>query len=142
MRNLTIKVQDEVITWNLIKCEESVKHHGEYESANGRRGSMIIYISGPMTGYPELNYPAFQNAAQQLRELGYAVISPHEVEPLEQTWVGYMRADIKALMDCQKVVTLSGWENSRGARIEVNLAKELGMKVVDYESLIAKEETA
>jgi hypothetical protein len=100
---------------------------------------MIIYISGPMTGYPEFNYPAFQNAAQQLRELGYIVTSPHEIEPLEQNWEGFMRADIKALMDCHKVVTLNGWEKSRGARIEVNLAKELGMKVVDIESLLPKE---
>jgi hypothetical protein len=101
-----------------------------------------IYISGPMTGYPEFNYPAFQNATQQLRELGYTVISPHEIEVPEKTWESFMRSDIKALMDCHKVVTLPGWENSRGARIEVNLAKELGMRVVDIESLITKEETA
>jgi hypothetical protein len=103
---------------------------------------MTIYISGPMTGYPEFNYPAFHNAEQHLREIGYTVISPHELEPAEKTWEAFMRVDIKALMDCHKVVTLPGWENSRGARIEVNLAKELGMKVVEFESLITKEATA
>jgi hypothetical protein len=103
---------------------------------------MIIYISGPMTGYPEFNYPAFQNAAEQLRELGYSVISPHEIDVPEKSWEAFMRADIKALMDCHKVATLTGWENSRGARIEVNLAKELGMQIVEFESLIAKVATA
>jgi hypothetical protein len=103
---------------------------------------MTIYISGPMTGYPEFNYPAFQNSAEKLREIGYTVISPHEIEVPEKTWEAFMRADIKALMECHKVVTLPGWENSRGARIEVNLAKDLGMKVVEFDSLITKEATA
>ncbi|WP_424766260.1 DUF4406 domain-containing protein [Paenibacillus sp. sgz302251] len=103
---------------------------------------MNIYISGPMTGHPEFNYPAFRLAAHRLRELGYSVISPHEIEPYEKTWEGFMRADIKALMDCKKVATLAGWEESRGARIEVDLAKALGMEIVTIDSLVTEAESA
>jgi hypothetical protein len=41
---------------------------------------MIIYISGPMTGYPDLNFPAFHLAASVLRSEGFTVISPAEIE--------------------------------------------------------------
>jgi hypothetical protein len=93
---------------------------------------MIIYISGPMTGLPELNFPAFHAAAAQLRSLGYEVINPAEFgEDEGKTWADYMRKDIKALMDCTHVAVLPGWENSKGARIEVYLAGRLEMPVKD-----------
>ncbi len=37
-----------------------------------------IYISGPMSGLPECNYPAFNAAAAHLRALGYSVENPAE----------------------------------------------------------------
>ena len=93
---------------------------------------MIIYISGPMTGLPEFNFPAFNAAAAQLRSLGYEVINPAEFGEGEgKTWADYMRKDIKALMDCTHVAVLPGWENSKGARLEVYLAGQLGMPVKD-----------
>jgi hypothetical protein len=91
---------------------------------------MIIYISGPMTGLPEFNFPAFNAAAAQLRSLGYEVINPAEFGEGEgKTWTDYMRKDIKALMDCTHVAVLPGWENSNGARLEVYLAGRLEMPV-------------
>ena len=93
---------------------------------------MIIYISGPMTGLPEFNFPAFHAAAAQLRGLGYQVINPAEFGEGEgKTWADYMRKDIKALMDCTHVAVLPRWENSKGARLEVYLAGQLGMPVKD-----------
>ena len=91
---------------------------------------MIIYISGPMTGLPEFNFPAFHAAAAQLRSLGYQVINPAEFGEGEgKTWHDYMRKDIKALMDCTHVATLPGWENSKGASLEVHLATWLEMPI-------------
>ena len=83
-----------------------------------------------MTGKPDLNFPAFHEAAAKLRALGHDVVNPAEFgeEPGKQ-WSDYMRKDIKALMDCEHVVTLPGWEHSKGAQIEVRLALDLGMTV-------------
>jgi hypothetical protein len=96
---------------------------------------MIIYLSGPMTGYPEFNFPLFNRVAETLRRQGYQVISPAEIQPPVQTWEACMREDIKALMNCEKVAVLPGWENSKGARIEVSLAFQLGMEIVDANTL-------
>lgn len=93
---------------------------------------MKIYISGPMSGLPELNFPAFNEAAAKLRKLGYEVINPAE-KPEENNpdmaWADYMRLDIKLLMDCDAVALLPGWINSKGARIEITLAEELGFEL-------------
>lgn len=110
----------------------------------------IIYISGPMSGLPEMNFPAFEQASKRLRELGYAVISPHEVtlseyptgykpitaEEKKAMWEAFMKEDIKQMMDCDMVATLEGWMNSKGARIEVGLAEDLGMDICEINELL------
>jgi nucleoside 2-deoxyribosyltransferase len=97
-----------------------------------------VYISGPITGLPALNKPAFDAAADTLRAQGLQAVNPHDngVPPAE-AWDKHMRADIKLLMDCDAVVLLQGWENSRGARIEMRLADSLGMPIADLEQVAA-----
>lgn len=61
-----------------------------------------VYISGPMTGRPNHNKPAFYAAAALLAEAGHIPVNPAEVcAQLGATeWTDCMRADIKALCDC------------------------------------------
>jgi hypothetical protein len=88
-----------------------------------------------MTGYEELNFPAFHSAASNLRSKGYEVISPAEIEQPIKDWESCMRRDIREMMFAHKVAVLPGWQKSKGARIEVNLALELGMDIVDVRTL-------
>lgn len=100
--------------------------------------SAAIYISGPMTGYPEYNYPAFTTAEEKLRELGYKnIINPAKIDCPDTDWHGCIRRAIVALMEADTVVLLPGWTHSRGANIEMILAANLGMSVIDYDSLIS-----
>ena len=93
-----------------------------------------VYIAGPMTGLPDFNFPAFHEAAARLRAMGHEVVSPAELhEDTDKPWEFYMRAAIKALMDCTAVYALNGSSASKGASIELQLARNLGMPV-SYET--------
>lgn len=95
-----------------------------------------IYLSGPMTGLPELNFPAFHAEAARLRALGYRVVNPAELCPDPSVpWETCMREDIKALCDCTTLALLPGWENSKGAHLELYLAHRLGLEVKTAESI-------
>ncbi len=92
---------------------------------------MIVFLSGPMSGYKDFNYPAFQKEAAKLRALGHIVHNPAEnPAPPCGTWEGYMRLSIAQLMRCKVVRLLPGWEASRGARIEVRTARDLDMMII------------
>jgi hypothetical protein len=89
-----------------------------------------VYISGPMTGLPAVNFPAFHAEAARLRALGFHVEIPAENSaPPRGTWKGWMRLSIAQIVTCDRVHMLPGWEGSRGAVIEHRLAKDIGIEV-------------
>jgi hypothetical protein len=89
-----------------------------------------IYIAGPMTGFPLLNFPAFHAAAVDWRAKGWHVENPAEINPDPTAqWIDCMRADIPRLVTCDAIYLLPGWKLSRGARIEAHIARELGFAV-------------
>ena len=95
-----------------------------------------IYISGPMTGCADLNFPAFNAEAARLRGLGYEVVNPAEVNPdASMPWDACMRADIKALCDCDTLALLPGWERSNGAHLELHIAHRIGLEITHTEKL-------
>lgn len=102
-----------------------------------------IYLSGPMTGYKEFNYPAFHAAAAQLRERGHEVVSPAEqdaesgLDTLTSQWADFIRWDLRILVDCDTIVLLDGWHKSKGARLEHHIALELGMDVQTIQEALA-----
>ncbi|MDD1009340.1 MULTISPECIES: DUF4406 domain-containing protein [Pseudomonas] len=98
-----------------------------------------IYLSGPMTGLVDLNFPAFHAMAARLRAAGHAVINPAEIDHPTKDWSDCLRRDIVALMECYTLATLSGWEHSKGARLEVIIAERLGMTVVSAHDLLSTE---
>jgi len=103
-----------------------------------------IYIAGPMTGHADLNFPAFHAAAAAYRKKGAFVINPAEINSAEvQTamsakltpeqyhahWVRCTKKDINALMTCDGIVMLPGWQKSRGAKLEHHIARNLGLTI-------------
>ncbi len=95
-----------------------------------KSGRKSVYIAGPMTGLPDLNFPAFHARAAELRALGYDVINPAEINPdSHMSWRDCMRTDIAALVFCDAIDMLPGWENSRGATLEFDIANRLGLTI-------------
>ena len=103
---------------------------------------MIIYISGPMTGYPDFNRPAFHEAEAQLELAGYETISPAHIRLphiKEPTWGQWMRPAITLMMGATGVATLPNHLESRGSRLELQIARELGMTVRTVEEWLNLE---
>lgn len=91
---------------------------------------MLLYLSGPIAGYPDHNYPAFHEATTRLRKCGYEVLSPAELGVVEGwSWAQYMRRDIPELCRCDGVATLPHWRDSHGATLECHIADKLSMVV-------------
>ena len=90
------------------------------------------YLSGPMTGLPDFNRPAFHAAAAALRAQGHVVINPAEVDlGPDASWADYMRIHLAEIARrVTQVFVLPGWESSRGAQLEVHVARSLGLPVV------------
>jgi hypothetical protein len=96
-----------------------------------------IYIAGPMTGHEDFNFPAFHAAAGRFRQAGWHVANPAEnfggrTDLARET---YLRADLTMLARCDAIAMLPGWDESKGAKVEYMLGRELGMEIFDAESL-------
>lgn len=89
------------------------------------------YIAGPMTGYADLNYPVFHSVAERLRAMGFEVVSPAELNPIETPYREAMVKDILALIKCDHIVMLEGWEQSKGASLENHIAVVLGITRIE-----------
>lgn len=112
-----------------------------------------IYVAGPMTGYPEFNFPAFFSAEDKLRSQGWEVDNPADKEQEKELSINgsYKDGDaVKAikegfdfrkcyLWDLTKVVygdgiyMLKGWEQSPGARGEHAAAVAMKKHYPTYE---------
>lgn len=90
-----------------------------------------IYLSGPMSGHPDHNFPAFNEQAAKLRAAGYEVINPAELNPdTSMTWEECLRVDIRWLCECDAIALMPGWERSKGANLELHIAHRLGLEVM------------
>lgn len=90
-----------------------------------------LYLSGAMSGHPDHNFPAFNEQAAKLRAAGYEVINPAELNPdTSMTWEECLRVDIRELCSCDAIALMPGWENSKGANLELHIAHRLGLEVM------------
>lgn len=104
---------------------------------------MKLYLAGPMSGLPEFNYPAFNEAAASLRVNGHEVINPAENDggDTSGTWAYYMRQDVQHILNVEGVAVLPGWRKSKGANLEVVLATALGLPILEWKTLLPVSET-
>ena len=107
---------------------------------------MKIYIAGPMREYEDFNFPAFHEAAKTLREGGHEVINPAEMDEAlygtieeikvvaqrEGIFQEFMKRDLAAVLECEMVALLPGWETSKGGLLEAFVAAYNGLMVFDY----------
>jgi len=90
-----------------------------------------LYLCGPMTGYVDFNFPAFDAAEIELLAVGYEVHNPATfgIEP-GWTWKDYLRKDLKTILEVDGIATLDNFQCSKGARLETHVAHELEIPVL------------
>lgn len=104
-----------------------------------------IYVAGPMRGYAHYNFDAFDAAAYMLRADGWAAISPTELDRVYEGWGQHppedfvvtpefkrrcIERDLKAILECDAVYLLHGWEESEGTAAELALAVFLDLEII------------
>lgn len=98
--------------------------------ADGAPRPLRVYLAGPMSGIKDYNYPAFNCTASALRALSFDVENPAEnPDPACKSWNGYLKTALRQMMTCDAVVLMPGWEKSRGANLEVDTARSVGIPV-------------
>jgi nucleoside 2-deoxyribosyltransferase len=110
------------------------------KSMNNPTKPIKLYLAGPMSGLPDMNYPEFNRVAALLRAKGYEVFNPAEnPEPPCKSWQGYMRMGIAQLVQCDCIAMLADSEDSRGAMLEQEIAFKLEIPVESASFLILCE---
>ena len=115
-------------------------------------GAKKVYISGPMRGIKNFNFPAFHAAEKILKGLGFETFNPARRDEekygpaVGQSETGDL-ADMASVTgfnlrealaaDCDwiakeatAIVVLPGWEKSKGAQAEVALGRAIGLDIV------------
>lgn len=99
---------------------------------------MIVYIAGPMTGIEDFNYPAFHAAKAALEARGIETLNPADTEGLNdtgapQSWDWYMRHAIRMVTQSDAMCLLPGWQDSKGANLEVKIGEALKLDIRPYD---------
>ncbi len=91
--------------------------------------SLKVYIIGAVTGLPrEAVVAKFDKAAATLKSAGMIPVNPVEFVAEDTNWHDAMRQCIKAMLTCDAVMILDDWMESKGAMLEVAIARNLDMQ--------------
>lgn len=90
-----------------------------------------IYLSLPISGYDlQERIDTAMQMEVKLRGLGYDVFNP-----LGDGWMNglstheYMKHDLKALLNCDAIFIMKGWNRSAGCKLELDTAVAIGIDV-------------
>lgn len=102
---------------------------------------MKVYIAGKITGldYEEAE-SYFMFASTVLEKAGHTPINPLDKvsEQEGKSWVEYMCEDMAFVLTADALYMLSNWQDSKGARVEHAVARELGLPIFYAASEIPK----
>jgi hypothetical protein len=112
-----------------------------------------VYLAGPMSNIPYFNFPAFIDAAGELRKQGHMVFNPAESDietygdfwkscpngtheeahkaGLAPTYREVLKVDLNWILDHAEVIAfLPGWDKSKGVAAEKALAECLNLEQI------------
>lgn len=92
------------------------------------------YLSGSVTNDPDFR-DKFAYAEFQLKSRGLKVINPVKHEKDGKEWSYYLRKDLRKLTKCHGIILIDGWENSKGALLELKVAQELELDIMEFDCI-------
>jgi hypothetical protein len=97
-----------------------------------QKSEEIYYLAGPMSEISDHNHPEFDRVQLLLQHRGMQVVSPHSLSkhltPQRRDLIGrahWVNLSMRLLLAANRIVLLSGWELSAGARLELDVALDL-----------------
>jgi len=96
----------------------------------------VYYLAGKMSGIPKFNFPRFMTVARWLRDAGYNIMNPAEIDDehtraqsiasehgdlgdTDMTWGEALGRDVTIVADkCDAVILMDEWWESKGAMLE------------------------
>ena len=108
---------------------------------------MKVYLSGPMTGYPNHNREAFDAAEAAIVKMGHKAVNPATLdhnagidltgtgwEASDEEYEGFLARDLQHLADphISAIVFLPGWTKSGGAGREGFAALKLKLRMFTW----------
>ena len=122
------------------------------------RKPIRTYIAGPMKSLKLFNFPAFDEARNLINNYwnGFIAVSPADIDrdhgfdpihlPDDYDWSvipvqagtreEIIRRDIDAVLSCDAIYMLPGWEHSAGAKAELHLARWAGKKIYHHKDAV------
>ncbi len=105
-----------------------------------RKQQFDFYLAGGMRGYENKNKDMFLKVATLIREQGYTVFNPGEVNDDGMSFEKCMCIDLDAVVNrCNNIAFLPGWRNSVGANAEAFAAFVCGKEA--YQTRLIKKDT-
>lgn len=121
---------------------------------------MKVYLAGPMTKKPFYNVVAFLDAKMRWMQDGHSVQTPFDAnsrvwrklydrdfDPYHDTCdygdpilKDMFAEDVRTMLASDAIALLPGWQQSKGANLELSIARALGVKVYDAESMLPLHE--
>ena len=108
---------------------------------------MKIYIAGKMRGLANFGFDKFDMAKARAEALGHEAVSPADLDRAmgfegmgksgsDVEWDAgakqeIIKRDIEALLNCDAIALLPGWETSSGSQVELALALFLELPILD-----------
>lgn len=104
----------------------------ELNRAAAKMAAPKCYISGAIAHHDlKERIDTFDRAAAVLEKAGYNPVNPfNNGVPQSEHWTKHMRRDIGLLVRCDYIYMLKGWELSKGAKLELDVASSCGIKVL------------
>ena len=91
----------------------------------------IVYLSGPISGLEDVFRARFADAENYYLERGSVVLNP-AILPDGLRYEQYMDIDMAMVRACDVLVSLPGWEESKGAKAERFYARCLKKTIIKF----------